>query len=124
MKKIHHILYRIWYDTLSTGWIIRRIPSTFYHPLTVKQRIRILHEIAQCCQKGAYRILKKPLNHLSENLRMALCGNTCSLTYQTNAGEHMCFAITEPFILQIFQDFLTNMDPDVLLHTGRICCDH
>lgn len=28
-------------------------------------------------------------------------------------GEHMCFAITEPFILQIFQDFLTNMDPDV-----------
>lgn len=23
-----------------------------------------------------------------------LCGNTCSLTYQTNAGEHMCFAIT------------------------------
>ena len=83
------------------------------HPLTVKQRIRILHEIAQCCQKGAYRILKKPLNHLSENLRMALCGNTCSLTYQTNAGEHMCFAITEPFILQIFQDFLTNMDPDV-----------
>nr|WP_195456300.1 hypothetical protein [Ruminococcus sp. 1001713B170207_170306_F5] len=25
----------------------------------------------------------------------------------------MCFAITEPFILQIFQDFLTDMDPDV-----------
>ena len=25
----------------------------------------------------------------------------------------MCFAITEPFILQILQDFLTNMDPDV-----------
>ena len=36
-----------------------------------------------------------------------------SLTYQTNAGEHMCFAITEPFILQIFQDFLTDMDSDV-----------
>mgnify|MGYP001776353557 FL=1 len=24
----------------------------------------------------------------------------------------MCFSITEPFMLQIFQDFLTNMDPD------------
>lgn len=24
----------------------------------------------------------------------------------------MCFAITEPFILEIFQNFLTNMDPD------------
>ena len=43
---------------------------------------------------------------------MALCGNTCSLTYQTNSGDHMCFAITEPFILEIFQNFLTNMDPD------------
>ena len=44
---------------------------------------------------------------------MCLCGNTCSLTYQTNLGNHLYFAITEPFILQIFQDFLTNMDPDI-----------
>lgn len=93
--------------------LFEEIPSTFYHPLTIEQRIRILHEIAQCCRDGAYRILKKPLNHLSENLRMSLFGNICSLTYQTNSGEHMCFSITEPFILQIFQDFLTNMDPDI-----------
>lgn len=92
--------------------LFEEIPSTFYHPLNIKQRIRILQEISQCCHDGSYRILKKPLNHLSENLRMALCGNTCSLTYQTNFGEHMCFAITEPFILQIFYDFLTEMDPD------------
>lgn len=92
--------------------LFEEIPSTFYHPLTIEQRIRILREIAQCCHDGAYRILKKPLNHLSENLRMCLCGNTCSLTYQTNSGEHMCFSIMEPFMLQIFQDFLTNMDPD------------
>ena len=93
--------------------LFEEIPSTFYHPLNIEQRIRILREIAQCCHNGSYRILKKPLNHLSENLRMCLCGNTCSLTYQTNSGDHMCFAITEPFILQIFQNFLTNMDPDV-----------
>lgn len=93
--------------------LFEEIPQTFYHPLNIAQRIRILREIAQCCHNGFYRILKKPLNHLSENLRMCLCGNTCSLTYQTNSGDHMCFAITEPFILQIFQEFLTNMDPDV-----------
>ena len=93
--------------------LFEEIPSTFYHPLNIEQRIRILREIAQCCHNGSYRILKKPLNHLSENLRMCLCGNTCSLTYQTNSGDHMCFAITEQFILQIFQNFLTNMDPDV-----------
>lgn len=93
--------------------LFEEIPPAFYHPLNVEQRIRILREIAQCCHNGSYRILKKPLNHLSENLRMCLCGNTCSLTYQTNSGDHMYFAITEPFILQIFQEFLTNMDPDV-----------
>lgn len=93
--------------------LFEEIPQTFYHPLNIAQRIRILREIAQCCHNGSYHILKKPLNHLSENLRMCLCGNTCSLTYQTNSGDHMCFAITEPFILQIFQEFLTNMDPDV-----------
>ncbi len=93
--------------------LFEEIPSTFYHPLTIEQRIRILQEIAQCCHDGSYRILKKPLNHLSENLRMCLSGNTCSLTYQTNSGNHMFFAITEPFILEIFLDFLANMDPDI-----------
>ena len=92
--------------------LLEEIPSSFYHPLNPRQRIRILQDLLQCCLDGSYRILKKPLNHLSENLRMCLSGNTCSLTYQTNLGNHMCFAITEPFILQIFQDFLTNMDPD------------
>lgn len=92
--------------------LLEEIPSSFYHPLKPKQRIRILQDLLQCCLDGSYRILKKPLNHLSENLRMCLSGNTCSLTYQTNLGNHMCFAITEPFILQILQDFLTNMDPD------------
>lgn len=92
--------------------LIEEIPASFYHPLNIKQRIRILHDIAQCCHEGSYRILKNPLRHLSENIRIILSGNTCSFTYQTNSGEHMCFAIIEPFILQIFQDFLKNMDPD------------
>lgn len=93
--------------------VLEEIPSEFYHPLNIEQRIRILHEIAQCCHDGVYRILKKPLNHLSENLRMCICGNTCSLTYQTNSGKHMCCSITDPFLLQIFQNFFTNIDPDV-----------
>ena len=93
--------------------LFEEIPASFYHPLTIEQRIHILHEILQCCLDGSYRILRKPLSHLSENLRLSLCGNTCSLTYQTNFGNHMCFAITEPFILQILQDFFTNMDPAI-----------
>lgn len=92
--------------------LFEEIPSNFYHPLNIKQRIRILQDISQCCHTGAYRILKKPLSHLSENIRMTLSGNTCSFTYQTNSGDHMAFAITEPFILHILHGFLTEMDPD------------
>lgn len=92
--------------------LFEEIPPAFYHPLNIEQRIKILREIAKCCYSGSYRILRKPLNHLSENLRMCLCGNTCSLTYQTNSGDHMAFAITEPFILHILHEFLTEMDSD------------
>ena len=93
--------------------LIEEIPSIFYHPLNINQRIYVLREIVKCCRGGSYRILKKPLDHLPENIRMALCGTTCSFTYQTNSGEHMCFAITEPSILQVFHDFLEHMDPEL-----------
>lgn len=93
--------------------LIEEIPSIFYHPLNINQRIYVLREIVKCCRGGSYRILKKPLDHLPENIRMALCGTTCSFTYQTNSGEHMCFAVTEPSILQVFHDFLEHMDPEL-----------
>ena len=93
--------------------LIEEIPSIFYHPLNINQRIYVLREIAKCCRGGSYRILKKPLDHLPDNIRMALCGTTCSFTYQTNSGEHMCFAVTEPSILQVFHDFLGHMDPEL-----------
>ena len=86
---------------------------TFSNQVKLLVTVHFVHEIAQCCHDGVYRILKKPLNHLSENLRMCICGNTCSLTYQTNSGKHMCCSITDPFLLQIFQNFFTNIDPDV-----------
>ena len=90
--------------------LMDEVPPIFYHPLNIEQRIQILREIAGCCHDGSYRILKAPLSHLSPNLRMGFCGNVCPLTYQTNDGELMCFAIADPFILQIFQDFLLHMD--------------
>ena len=93
--------------------LIEEIPSIFYHPLNINQRIYVLREIVKCCRGGSYRILKKPLDHLPENIRMALCGTTCSFTYQTNSGEHMCFAVTEPSILQVFHDFLEHMDSEL-----------
>lgn len=118
MKAIHEERFIIYFTEsgmtrfLHEG-LIEEIPSILYHPLNIKQRVYVLREIAKCCRGGSYRILKKPLDHLPENIRMALCETACSFTYQANSGDHMCFAVTEPFILQVFQDFLKYMDPEL-----------
>ena len=89
------------------------IPEAFYHPLTIQQRIEVLEKVSRCCRAGSYRILKKPLNHLSQNLHLCLRGNDCFLTYQTNLGNTVCLAIYELSLAQIFQDFLAHLDEDV-----------
>ena len=89
------------------------IPESFYHPLTIQQRIEVLKKVSSCCRAGSYRILKKPLNHLSQNLHLCLRGNDSFLTYQTNLGNTVCLVIYEPSLSQIFQDFLEHLDNDI-----------
>lgn len=89
------------------------IPKNFYQPLTIPQRIHVLHEVLECCHRGIYRILKKPLNNLAQNLHLCIRGRDGFLNYQTNSGETICMAIYEPSMLQLFQDFLEHMDEDI-----------
>ena len=93
--------------------LFEEIPSAFYHPLTIPQRIDVLQKVSECCRMGSYRILKKPLNHLSQNLHLCLRRNDSFLTYQTNLGNIVCLAIYEPSLSQIFQDFLKHLDDDM-----------
>ena len=89
------------------------IPEAFYHPLTIPQRIDVLQKVSGCCRMGSYRILKKPLNHLSQNLHLCLRGNDSFLTYQTNLGNTVCLAIYESSLSQVFQDFLEHLDDNI-----------
>ena len=89
------------------------IPEAFYHPLTIHQRIEVLKKVSSCCRAGSYRILKKPLNHLSQNLHLCLRGSDSFLTYQTNLGITVCLVFYEPSLSQIFQDFLEHLDNDI-----------
>lgn len=95
------------------------IPSEFYQPLTILQRIHVLQKVLTCCRSGVYRILKKPLNHLAQNLHLCVRGRDGFLNYQINSGETICFAVYDPSMLQIFQDFLEHMDEDIYCTTDE-----
>lgn len=94
---------------LRTGRI-SDIPDIFYHPLTIRQRIDMLLQIREGCRKQAYRFLKQPLNHLPRNLHLSIFGQTANILFQKNNGQNAILQITENRLINIFRDYLENID--------------
>lgn len=86
------------------------IPDIFYHPLTPEQRLEVLSGVRSCCETGVYRILQKPLNHLPRNLHFCVRGNTGSMIFHNNNGQILVLNIEESRLVDIFRDYLENMD--------------
>ena len=86
------------------------IPEIFYHPLTIAQRIHVLNEVCKCCESGAYRFLQKPLNHLPANLHFCIRGNFGTMIFKNNVGEILVLNINETKLVEIFRDYLENME--------------
>ena len=86
------------------------IPEIFYHPLTTRQRIQVLEGVCACCESGAYRFLQKPLNHLPGNLHFCIRGNSGTMIFKNNAGEIFVLNIEETKLVEIFRDYLENME--------------
>lgn len=91
--------------------LMEEIPEVFYTPFSPSQRIQILQGVLSACQEGSYRILKKPLNHLPENLRLCVRDETCSLTFKDNTGRIILLNILESSFLDAFHDYLLHVDP-------------
>lgn len=86
------------------------IPEIFYHPLTTEQRIQVLEGVCACCESGAYRFLQKPLNHLPGNLHFCIRGNSGTMIFKNNAGKIFVLNIEETKLVEIFRDYLENME--------------
>ena len=115
MDKILHKQFCI-YSTLEgllqfvkTG-LTDEIPEIFYHPLNIRQRTEVVKGVRECCQSGAYRILLKPFNHLPRNLHFCIRGNLGSMIFRNNNGESLVLNIEENRLVDIFRDYLENMD--------------
>ena len=98
--------------------LIKEIPEHFYRPLTVKERIRLMERILPCCRNGNYRLLKKPLNKLSDNLHLCVNNNFGYLLFNNIHNRTICLIINEASILTTFIDYLSSLD-DSGLYTAE-----
>ena len=97
---------------------IKEIPDCFYRPLTVNERIHLMERILPCCQNGNYRLLKNPLNQLSDNLHLCVNKNFGYLLFNNIHNRTICLVINESSILTTFMDYLSSLD-DNTLYTGE-----
>ena len=100
--------------------LIKEIPDHFYRPLTVKERIRLLKRILPCCRNGNYRLLKKPLNQLSDNLHLCVNSTFGYLLFNNIHNRTICLVINESSILTTFMDYLSSLDDNGLTMPKRL----
>ncbi|MDC7289628.1 helix-turn-helix transcriptional regulator [Blautia schinkii] len=97
---------------------IKEVPDYFYRPLLKKERIAILENMLPYCYEELYLILKKPLNHLSENLHLCVNSSSGYLLFNNIRNQTVCLLFNEPSILAVFLDFLESLD-DMALYSGE-----
>lgn len=96
---------------------IAEIPDIFYHPISVRNRIRMLQRMRVQCEKGTHRILKAPLNHLTDNLHVAVWGEQQligSLSFRPSEDSMFFIFMQEEGQLSALRDYLSNLDEDLL----------
>ena len=104
------------YFTLSglrqfmTSGQIQEIPKELYRPLTLAERKQLINSMLSYCEKGIYRLLKHPLNQLTENLHLVVNRTMGYLLFQDIHGHILCFTFTEPSLLEAFLDYMENLE--------------
>lgn len=70
----------------------------------------MMRDMLSCCEKGIYRILKRPLDHLTDNLHLCVNETFGYLLFNNMEQHTLCLVIHEPSILEVFVDYLKNLD--------------
>lgn len=94
---------------LSTGRV-HEIPEELYRPLTLSERKQLLSDMIPHCQSGVYRLLKYPLNQLTENLHLVVNRTMGYLLFKDVRGQILCLTFNEPSLLEAFLDYLENLE--------------
>lgn len=89
---------------------IKEIPDEFYRAFSPRERSSMMRDMLSCCAKGIYRILRRPLDHLTDNLHLCVNRTFGYLLFNNMEQHTLCLVIDEPSILGVFVDYLENLD--------------
>lgn len=102
---------------LDTGRIYE-IPEEVYRPLLPEERKALLEAMLSYCQKGIYRLLKRPLNQLTANLHLVVNHSMGYLLFRDIRGQILCLTFNEPSLINTFLDYVENLK-DGHLYSGE-----
>lgn len=94
---------------LTTGRI-HEIPEELYLPLTLPERKQLLQNMLPHCQSGVYRLLRYPLNQLTENLHLVVNRTMGYLLFKDIRGQILCLTFNEPSLLEAFLDYMEHLE--------------
>ncbi len=118
-KHMYHTKHGI--DVFAKTGRVTEIPSEIYRPFTIKERIFLLEELKKQCVSGVYRLLKKPLDQISDNLHLSVSTSSGYLLFTNIKEENIYLIIKEPGILSAFLDYAESLDDSVLSTTDEMC---
>lgn len=101
-------------DMFAKTGRVTEIPYELYRPFTIEERIFLLGELERQCARGLYRLLKKPLDQISDNLHLFVNPTAGYLLFTNINKEHVYLIIKEPGILSSFWDYAESLDDSVL----------
>lgn len=110
-------------DQFVTDGRMPEIPSEIYRPLLPEERTKLIKEAVHLCEKGKFRFMKQPLEHLTANLHLCINKEEGYLLFQNIKGSNVYLIINDRKLLMAFWDFLSSMD-DRFLYTGRETADY
>lgn len=89
---------------------VHEIPKELYRPLNMTERKQLISEMIPYCEKGIYRLLKYPLNQLTENLHLVVNRTMGYLLFQDIHSQLLCLMFNEPSLLEAFLDYMESLE--------------
>lgn len=117
-NNMHHYHTRHGIKLFAETGRLQEIPQEIYHPLSPEERIFLLDSILPYCSGGYYRLLKKPLDRMSENVHLCVNSTTGYLLFTNICNQNVYLIFKEPGLLSIFHDYAESLS-DKDLYTGE-----
>ena len=111
------IFSRRGYDDFVENGIIYQIPSGYYHPLSIEDRILLLQRLIHANQSGQKRFILARGEAFRPQMEFFIYDGAILFTRTPDNGSAQICIMKEPHIIQIFKDFLLHTSYYKLIYT-------